>query len=497
MKTPRRALLVIATTALLTFARAQDPASTFEVKVNQRPVELHGFLQGDFGLFEQRGPVDVEVRAPFNVRWVDVRPRSSRITPSIGADHRTVRFHLAVPLPVTVEFNDDLSKVLHLFAYEPEKNPPIPGTPNVRYFGSGLHEGGLMDLKDGETLYLAPGAWVKGWVRSVGTHGISIRGRGVLDGSGSRVSPESADLASSAAPSPGERRSSEARAAAYGMGTKNMIYLKNTVGAKIEGITIFNSPGWTVVDRGTRGTRIDGIRILNPSNSYGDDGIDIVSSSDFQVDGAFIRTNDDCVVVKNLDDVPTHDIGVRRCVLWNMPTGGNGIEIGFELGHTLVSRIRFEDIDIIHVQRGSALSIHNGDSANVEDVTYNDIRVEDVRRKLVDFCVLYAQYGLDLPTSAQERARRLDTGGVWDGELSLVAAEVPAVAKNRGHIRNVTIAKLAVLEGSLPYSVVAGFDGDHAIEGVRVSGLTYLGRPIHTLSESKFVTEFAPGFELK
>ena len=497
MKTPILVLVLTALAAFIPHARAQASDPTFQVTIDQRPVELHGFLQGDFGLFEQRGPVDVEIRASFNVRWVDVRPRSSGITPLIGSDHRTVRFHLPGPLPVTVEFNDDLGKVLHLFAYAPDKDPPLPGSPNVRYFGPGLHEGGLMDLKDGETLYLAPGAWVRGRVRSVGTHGVTIRGRGVLDGTDSKASPEWADRAVPSQPAPGEGRSSEARAEGYSMGTVNMIYLKGTTGAKIEGITIFNSPGWTVVDRGTRGTRIDGLRILNPSNSYGDDGIDIVSSIDFKVEGTFIRTNDDCVVVKNLDDTPTHDIAVRRCILWNMPTGGNGLEIGFELGHTPVSRILFEDIDIIHVQRGSAISIHNGDSSVVEDVTYNDIRVEDVRRKLIDFCVLYAQYGLDLPASDKERASRLDIGGVWDGELSFPAAEAASVAKNRGHIRNVTVTKLAVVEGNLPYSVVAGFDGDHAVEGVTVSGLTYLGQPVRTLSGGRFVTEFAPGFMLK
>ena len=496
MTTPKLAILLIAT-ALQPVARADTPAPTFAVAVDRKPVELHGFLQGDFGLFEQRGPVDVEIRAPFNIRWVDVRPKSLGINPSIGSDHRSVRFRLSAPFPVTVEFNDDLAKVLHLFAYEPEKSPPLPDAPNVRYFGSGVHEAGLMDLADGETLYLAPGAWVKGRVRSVGTHGVSIRGRGVLDGTGSEPSPQWADSASSSEPSPGEGRSSQARAAAYGMGKENMIYLKNTVGAQIEGITLFNSPGWTLVDRGTRGTRIEGIRILNPSNNYGDDGIDIVSSSDFAVEGAFIRTNDDCVVVKNLDDVPTHDIRVRRCVLWNMPTGGNALEIGFELGHTPVSRIRFEDIDIIHVQRGSALSIHCGDSGLLEDVTYNDIRVEDVRRKLIDFCVLYAQYGLDIPATEQQTAKRLDVGGAWDGELSFPKDEALAVARNRGHVRNVTVSNLAVLEGSLPYSIVSGFDAQHAVEGVTVSGLTYQGRPVRRLTDGRFTLEFAPGFELK
>jgi len=171
--------------------------------------------------------------------------------------------------------------VLHLFAYTPEKNPSTSNSPGVRYYGPGVHEAGVIDLRDGETLYLAPGAWVTGHVRSIGTKNISILGRGVLDGS-----------------SAGDRGAVVVGSGSYGMG--NMVYLEKTVGAKIEGITIFNSPeAWTVYLTGTTGTRVDGVRILNPSVHYGDDGFDIVSSSDVRVENIFVRTNDDCVVVKN------------------------------------------------------------------------------------------------------------------------------------------------------------------------------------------------------
>ncbi len=498
MKPLLSSCVILAVLALAPAAGAQALAPVFEARADGVPVVLHGFLQGDFGLFELRGPVEIEIKAPFDVRWADVRPRSSGIVPFVESDHRTVRFHMAAPLPVTIEFNDDLAKVLHLFAYAPEKGPPSPGSPGVLYFGPGEHEAGRIDLKDGQTLYLAPGAWVKGFVRSVGAKGVAVRGRGVLDGSGFKEDAE-AGGAPSAAPARSEAKgwSSKERADAYGMGRRNMVYLQGTDGATLEGITIFNSPGWTVCVRDTRGTRIDAIRILNPSVNYGDDGIDIVSSTDMRVEDSFVRTNDDCIAVKNLDDVETHGISVRRCVLWNMPTGGNALEIGFETGHTRISRIKFEDIDIIHVQRGSAISIHNGDAATVEDVAYRNIRVEDVRRKLVDFGIVYAQYGFDRPPTEEERVRRMDAGGVWDGEERTTPAEAAALARNRGHIRNVTITDLAVVEGDLPYSVIAGFDRDHSVEGVSVSGLTYLGRPVLNAADGKFAIENAPGFEMK
>ncbi len=456
------------------------PPPDFQAEVRGRPIELHDFLQGAFGLFEISGPADVEIRTGFDVRWVNVRPRSAGVVPSISADHHSVRFQVRGAIPLTVEFNDDLGRVVHLFPYSAERDVPAPGVPNVRYFGPGLHEPGLIDLRDGETLYLAPGAWVRGNVRSVGTKNVAIRGRGILDGS------DVGGPGTTAVVGPGSA------------GSRNLIYLEKTEGARLEGITLFNSHGaWTVYMTGTTGTRVDGLRILNPSVDYGDDGFDIVSSSDVLVENVFVRTNDDCVVVKNMGDVDTHDITVRHGVMWNMPTGGNGLEIGFETRNKRIHDIRFEDIDIIHVERGSAISIHNGDAAVVENVVFSDIRVEDARRKLVDFAVVYAQYGEDRPATAAENSRRLDRGGTWDGLLTYEPSEKPARAGFRGHIRNIRVSNLRVVEGALPYSVLAGFDGSHAVENVVFEGLEYQGRPIRSAAEGRFSVENATGVEFK
>ncbi len=479
MKTSRIALLLAAVLPL-TAAQAQPPVPSCQVTVAGQALALHEFRQGTFGLFELAQPAEIVVRTDFDVRWVDVRPKSAGVAAVIGPDHHTVRFRLGSALPVTLEFNRDLAWVLHLFAYAPEKNPPASGSPGVRYYGPGVHEAGVIDLRDGETLYLAPGAWVKGHVRSIGTRNITIRGRGVLDGSGTGARGDANVVG------PGTN------------GLQNMVFLERTVGAKIEGITIFDSPGaWTVYLTGTTGTRVDGVRVLNPSVHYGDDGFDIVSSSDVLVENIFVRTNDDCVVVKNLADLDTHDITVRRAILWDMPTGGNGLEIGFETRNQRIHDVRFEDIDIIHVERGAAISIHNGDAAIVENVVFDDIRVEDVRRKLIDFVVLYAQYGADRPATDAENARRLDCGGAWDGLLVYAPEEKAERAKFRGHVRNIRVTNLHVVDGSLPYSILAGFDAEHTVENVVIEGLRYLNQPIRTIEEGKFVVENAPGFELR
>lgn len=467
----------------------QAPAPPlFEITAGGQPVELHDFPGGVFGQVEIARPTEIEVRARFDIRWVDIRPKSAGIAPVIAPDHGSFRFRLDSPVPLTIEFNGQWQRVIHLFGNPPEKNPPKPDTPNVRYFGPGVHEPGLIELKDSETLYLAAGAWVKGIVAAVGTSNIVIRGRGVLDGSGiPRRQPAGPQQQEPPPAPPGS-------AVNYGP-RRNMIYLEGADNARVEGITIVNSPTWTFNARRSNGLRVDGIRILNGHGPCSTDGIDLVSSSDALVENVFIRTNDDNVVVKNLDDKEVHDITVRKAVLWNEPCG-NALEIGFELRSAPIRRILFQDIDIIRVERSSAISIHNGDSSTVEDITFDNIRVEDARHKLIDFALLYAQYGPDRPSDRAEIAARMDPGGAWDGVLRCTPEQKAALAKGRGHIRNILVKNMQVLE-FLPFSVLSGWDREHAVENVTIEGLTYQGRPIRNAADGKFSVENAPGLTFR
>ena len=475
------------------FQVAQAPEPMFQVTAGGSAVALHDFPGGVFGQFELTRPVSVEVRAAFDIRWVDIRPKSAGIAPAIAPDHASFRFQMDKPAPLTIEFNGDWRRVIHLFANPPEQNPLRAGAPNVRYFGPGVHEPGLIELKDGETLYLAAGAWVKGIVSSIGTKNVTIRGRGILDASGARRpgSGGSAPLA----PSPASPALGPGQPAPQYGGRRNMIYLEGTEGARVEGITLINSPSWTFYARGTSGTRIDGIRILNGRGACSTDGIDLVSSSDALVENVFIRTNDDNVVIKNSDSKDIHDVTVRKAVFWNEPCG-NAIEIGFELRTGMIEKIRFEDIDIIRVERGAALSIHNGDSATVRDVTFHDIRVEDARHKLIDFALVYGQYGPDRPETQQERTARMDPGGAWDGVLRCTPEQRAALAKGRGHIRDIRVTNLQVLE-SLPYSIIAGWDSGHAVENVVIEGMTHLGRPVRNAADGKFSIDNASGVKFR
>ena len=139
--------------------------------------------------FSFRGRVTVHVTPtdPSGITACIVRPTSAAIRTAYADG--TCTFTLSDPGNVSVEFEPNVSNpVLHpmlVFANPLEADVPHPGDPDVLYFGPGVHDiGAQQPLRDGQTIYLAGGAWVRGTFLADGpVHDLTIRGRGVLDGS--------------------------------------------------------------------------------------------------------------------------------------------------------------------------------------------------------------------------------------------------------------------------------------------------------------------------
>ncbi|MCU0980271.1 MAG: glycosyl hydrolase family 28 protein, partial [Pirellulaceae bacterium] len=219
-----------------------------------------------------------------------------------------------------------------------------------------------------------------------------------------------------------------------------------------------------------------------------DDGLDICSSRNVTVDRCFFRTKDDCIAIKAPrkeyfpaaklpdslssaakpeSDFDVANVIVQRSVFWNAEWG-NALEVGFELLTPHVRNIVWRDCDIIRVEAGAVFSIHNGDSAAVEDVRFENIRVEDARDKLVDFRVGLSIYSQDCPERYHRRnPQRKPTGsGQWVPWERLTADEQAVARQNRGAIRNVRLSDIQLLEKVPPRSFLVNSGGE-------LSGVTF------------------------
>ncbi len=425
-------------------------ANGLTVTVNSREVFVHDCPKAAFVIFDFTDTATVTLTRQEAFEEVVIRPVSRGITPSVNG--QSITFDLDGPANLSIEFDGDIARPVFVFAGRPEADLPDPNDERVHYFEGGkVHEAGIIELKSNETLYLAGGAVVRGKIRAANANNIRILGRGMLDASDN--------------------------------GGGHMADLVHCDGVEIRGITVFGSGEWNVVPTKSRNVHIDNIRIVSWWGAS--DGIDVVSCERVLIENCFVRNEDDCVVIKAHDGVDVRDVLVRQCVFWNgMP--GNGMEIGFDLRAETISGITFSDCDIIHVEDGGVLTIHNGDTALVENALFDDTRVEDARGRLIEMQVGLSVWSVDCPE--QYRPRFQDPDYKWIGSWLIPAPEnMDAYAANRGNIRNITFRNIQVLGEALPESLIMSYDADHGIKNVVIDGLRLNDQVVTDLNSANII----------
>lgn len=447
-----------------------NPSAFFQIQANDKNVFVYDSPIASYAMFDFERGADVTIKASRDVKWVDIRPKSL----GIKAEFRdsSIHFTLVKPCMLSIELNGEFSnRPLFLFAGAPEKDYPDKNNPDVIWFEGGkVHKPGIIEVKSGQTVYLEGGAVVEGIIHAENASDIKILGRGILDGTTNNEIG-------------GESRF-------------RFIHIQDSKNIVIDGIVLEDSHSWQIVPINCDNVTIRNIKILSDNGS--DDGIDIVRSRNVKIENCFIRTKDDCIAIKTVYDYPTtinsENIEVTGCVFWNA-AWGNGLEIGFELRSDFVRNVTFKDCDVIHVEDGAVFSIHNGDQSIVENIRFENIRVEDARQKLFDVAIFLSQYSIDRPSDPRERTLRY-LNGAWDGVLSVTPENREYHSKYRGQIRDIIFKDIYVTDGLLPFSVFCGFDEQHQVENITIDNLVVHDKKITTLDEAKVHLEFAKNIKL-
>lgn len=422
----------------------------FQVSVDGQRVFTHATEVADFAMFAIRGPVQVTVACDRTVTSAIVRPRSRSIAPQWEAN--TVRFTVEQPGPLSLEVNGQIRPALLFFIDPPEESAPPTGASGVvRFAGGKVHDAGEIRLADDQTLYLEPGSVVRGTVRATGAKRVRILGRGIFDA---------------------RERTTKT----------HFLDFRDCTDLELNDVLVLGSYGWTIVPWNCCNVQLTNVKVFSWRDN--DDGLDICSSREVTVDRCFFRTKDDCVaikaprqeyfpaanspgdasaVAKGATEFDVEKVVVQRSVFWNVEWG-NALEIGFELRTPHVKDILWRDCDIIRVERGAVFSVHNGDFAAVENVRFENIRVEDARDKLLDLRVGLSIYSQDCPERYHRRnPQRKPTGaGQWVPWDRLTADEQAVARQNRGAIRNVSLTDIQLLDGVPPNSFLVNWGGELA-----------------------------------
>jgi hypothetical protein len=304
-----------------------------------------------FAYFDFTGPVKVEIASRKPLTGTRIHPESRGIRSDVA--NGKVTFVLTEPGQFSIE-PDGKNGPLLLFANPLENNLPQPGDPDVIYFGPGVHEAGEIKVSDGQTLYIAGGAVVKGGVHARGNN-IRIRGRGILDG---------LDWEFGKGPTP------------------NVLLLSKCTDIKVEGIILKDSWGWTFPIRGCQGVHIDNVKIIS-ARIHNNDGIGICNSQDVKIENCFIRTDDDCITTKGVgirqegsdSFLPVENVLVERCVLWT--DRAHIWRLGCESQASTMRRLVFRNIDVLHYTDPTCpvISVQPAEGMLMEDVRFENIRI--------------------------------------------------------------------------------------------------------------------------
>ena len=407
--------------------------------------------RASFVIFDMTAPVSVRVRPARPFKTAELRPERAGIPTRIT--NGVIEFTLDRPRKMTLLLDGDNTKALHLFAGEPETNIPSPDDPNVLYFGPGVHESTGIELKSGQTIYLAGGAILKAKLKPgdkgeyseqwkvVFHHGtmfhlkkvnhVRICGRGIVD---------AGDI-----PHPGG----------------NMLNFDRAHHVQIEGITLRNAANWNFVIGKSEDVEVNDVRII--SGRLNSDGINSVNSRRVHIHDCFVRNHDDSIVVKTtVAGFPAEDIRVEDCTIWN--------DWGFALGVTYETRspvrnIVFKNNDIVF-SRHWIFGIHVSDGSLVEDITFTDTFVSNLDG---------VSNATGTPIAWLSPGPMLFRGTIqkdcWGHDAE------------RGRIRNVLIDGVTLYGKTIPPSELYGADAEHDIRGVTFRNIRLAGqKPIADLT---------------
>lgn len=333
-----------------TILAPEKGVSPYTVEVSGEEQTTFSACNGDFVQYECKSETEdnIEVKVTFDgkINTVDIRPQNRQIESRVSGN--TVTFNAKCGDYLSVEINGELERPLFVYMLNPIERPD-ENDPDVCFLDNDdVYDIENIEFYDGMTLYLGHNVILYTELWLYGVKNVKLIGNGIIL---SKIN-----------------------------GVNITSYVSD--GIYIEGPMFPQLKNWHMPFYGCNNVTIKNVREL--ACTTGGDGMDFVGTSNVVVDHVFIKNQDDAIAIKTRKTFEySQNIEIKNSVIWTMKSG-NGIELGFEMnGFGAVSNVRCSNIDFIHRETDAgknwraALSIHHSGNDLVENITYEDIRVEE------------------------------------------------------------------------------------------------------------------------
>jgi len=211
----------------------------------------------------------------------------------------------------------------------------------------------------------------------------------------------------------------------------------------VEGVTIVNSPFWTVNPVFCENVTVTGVTIINPDEGPNTDGINPESCRYVHISDCHISVGDDCITIKSGRDrdgrnrgAPAENYTITNCT---MLSGHGGVVIGSEMSGD-VRKIAISNCIFDGTDRGIRLKTMRGRGGVVEEIRVSNIVMKNIKDQAI---VLDMEYGRTQPEPVSER-----TPVFKNIHISNVTAETNEAAFLRGldemYIENISFENLRI-----------------------------------------------------
>ncbi|MBE5964880.1 MAG: glycoside hydrolase family 28 protein [Lachnospira sp.] len=167
-----------------------------------------------------------------------------------------------------------------------------------------------------------------------------------------------------------------------------LVFLNNCTNVMLHGITVQNSPSWTLHPYFSKNLKFVDIKILNPFNSHNTDGLDPESCEDVEVIGVYISVGDDCIAIKSGKiymgkkfKKPTIRMTIRQCC---MRDGHGAVTVGSEIAAG-VKEVKIESCVFMNTDRGLRVKTRRGRGQDsvLDNIIFEDIKMDNVMTPFV------------------------------------------------------------------------------------------------------------------
>ncbi len=232
----------------------------------------------------------------------------------------------------------------------------------------------ILPARDGENRVLGtweglPESSFAALVTAVECEGLAIVGKGTIDGGGDRA--DWWDW-------PKETRDGARR--------PRTLHLVRCHDATLAGLTIRNSPSWTIHPYGCERLTACALHIENPPDSPNTDGLNPESCQDVRLIGLDISVGDDCIAIKSgkrgpgqVDHLaPTQNVTITHS---RMERGHGAVVLGSEMSGG-ISGVEIRDCEFDGTDRGLRLKTRRGRGGAIEAVHMENVAMKAVATPL-------------------------------------------------------------------------------------------------------------------